>query len=150
MLRNISGRSDGFTLVEIIVVLVILSVLAGIAIPLYSHARQNANKSSAVQDASAIGTNIATLMYNSPTWTSGSITFSNGGSGINVPITLTVDGKSQAAVANVSPDSVASGFIGANWWCIQVNDQGQIAVVDSSGSTRSDGAQCTSSGVVGP
>lgn len=48
--------SKGFTLIEVVIVVVIIGILAMIAIPVFQKARQNSRRAAMVNDARQIGT----------------------------------------------------------------------------------------------
>ncbi|GAB2458715.1 prepilin-type N-terminal cleavage/methylation domain-containing protein [Xylanimonas ulmi] len=71
-------KEAGFSLVELLVVIIIIGILAAIAIPLFLNQRQKAYDTAAKSDVSTLGKEIATLWVdNSPT-----------------SITVTIDGTS--------------------------------------------------------
>lgn len=84
-----SEKNRGFTLIEMMIVIVIISILAGIALPAYSNYIKRANASTAAADLSTLSTAIEnrfqrTLSYPAtadgksaittafPTWSAGS------------------------------------------------------------------------------
>ena len=56
-------RAKGFSLIELLIVVAIILIIAGIAIPSYLHARMTANESSAVASLRSINTGM--ISYNS-------------------------------------------------------------------------------------
>jgi type IV pilus assembly protein PilA len=104
--RSIEGRSAGFTLLELLVVVAIILIIAGIAIPNLLRSRMTANEGSAVGNLRTITT--ASVVYNS--------TFGNG-----FPPSLNALGGITAAAATcdlanliasnlASPPSQQSGY----------------------------------------
>lgn len=61
-------KASGFTLVELLIVVAIILIIAGIAIPSFLRSRMAANEASAVEHVRAIGT--AATVYNT-TWNNG-------------------------------------------------------------------------------
>ncbi len=69
MLRRITRaterKDEGFSLVELLVVIIIIGILAAIAIPLFLNQRAKANDTAAKSDVSTLGKEIATLWVDS-------------------------------------------------------------------------------------
>jgi len=96
--RSIEGRDAGFTLLELLVVVAIILIIAGISIPNLLKSRMTANEGSAVGNLRTIST--ASVVYNS--------TFGNG-----FPPSLNALGGITAAAAkcdfaNLIADNLAS------------------------------------------
>lgn len=82
-----TNREKGFTLIEILVVISIISILAAILFPVFARARENARRASCLSNLKQIG--LATMMYTQdyderlplPLWQKGGAitTFSNTG-----------------------------------------------------------------------
>jgi len=57
-----SSRDDGFTLIEVLVVMLIIGVLAAIAVPLFLNERSKAHEAAAKSDAASIGMQVSTFL----------------------------------------------------------------------------------------
>lgn len=69
MLNKQEQNEEGFTLVEILVVILIIGILSAIAIPVFLNQRKEANDSAAVQEATNIAKAIETYFVNNKTET---------------------------------------------------------------------------------
>lgn len=118
-MKKINKKQQGFTLVEVIVVAVIVAVLAAVAIPLYmgyiKDSRINVANNTAGTVASACG---ATKQQNpanvvTGTFTAGAVISFNGESGtpnnIQVPLdfSVTIDGSASTVVCNSIKDATS-------------------------------------------
>ena len=117
MIHRLKSSRAGFTLVELIVVIAILAILAGVAIPVYSNYIKKANEAGDLQLLSAVNTAWAAACVENglnPTEISGHITLT-GNSGAKKVGNATVTGTAAqmlSASGNSFYDSFARYFAG--------------------------------------
>ena len=99
------GRAQGFSLIELLIVVAITLIIAAIAVPSYLHARMEANESSAVGSVRTVNT--AQITYNSsyPTVGFASALSSLGGTSCTPP-----DPTSACLIDTVLGGGLKSGY----------------------------------------
>ena len=151
MLKFLSNRKEkdqkGFSLVELLVVLLIMSIMAGVAVPLYLNQRNRAYLQTAVSDATSIGQEITAIVsdYTDFGTASSAISISSGflaftamtaaaGTGLAV---AAGPGSPTASPVRVSGTGTLSGntsaTAGTALWCIIVTNNGSYAKYTNAG-----------------
>lgn len=151
-LKNINrSENQGFSLVELLVVLLIMSVIAGIAVPLYLNQKQRSYLAVAQSDATSIGQEITSMVSDYTSFGSavGQITLSSGvvtfaamtaatGSGLAV-----ATGPGSSGTLRVSTGSTMNAATTSSWatgttnWCIEIVNNGTYAKYTNAGLTLS-------------
>ena len=137
-------ENEGFSLVELLVVLLIMSILAGIAVPLYLNQKQRSYMSIAQADATALGQEITSMVSDYTSFGSavGTITLSSNvvtfsamaaatGTGMAV-----LTGPGSSGTLRISAGStVTSGnwATGTTNWCLVVANNGASAKYTNAG-----------------
>lgn len=122
--RASAGLRRGFTLVEIMVVVVIIGLLAALAIPAFSRIRQQSNNARFISDLRTFAQAFESFAAQNGTWPP------NAGNGV-VPTGMS------SADFNVSAWSTARNSVGGRWnW--DRNNMGVSAAISTTGVTATD------------
>ena len=139
-------KSSGFSLIEIIVVLLIISVLGAVAVPLYVNEKSRSYLAAAISDSNLLGVEVAQSLadYTSLGTGTGTITISGGVLVFSAMTGATGAGNVSATgpgttttVVQVSANSVIGS---SNWstsggvhWCLEVTNLGTYAKITDAG-----------------
>ena len=155
MLKFLSNRKEkdqkGFSLVELLVVLLIMSIMAGVAVPLYLNQRNRAYLQTAVADATSIGQEItaivsdytdfgtasSTISISSTFLTFTGMTAAVGTGTANTTAGVGLSGPlGTASIVRLSGGTLSgntSATAGTALWCIIVTNNGSYAKYTNAG-----------------
>ena len=129
------GKDGGFSLVELLVVVVIIAILSAIAIPIFLNQRNKAYKATAQADGRTVAMLLTSAFSEYPSWTANTTGVAPSGTAPNYT-TVTVGGVT-APLESLSAGSTM-GVVKTpttTTWCTSVTNNGQTAYYNQNGLT---------------
>lgn len=145
LFTQVKKDKQGFSLVELLVVLLVMSIIAGVAIPLYLNQQNRSYLSLAQSDTTATGQEIKSLTgdYTNFGTANGTITFPSGVITFSPMTGATGNGTSlitgpgaTTSIVKLSAGSVASGSYGSGPstpWCIIISNKSTYSQYTNAG-----------------
>lgn len=145
--KNVDRKNHkGFSLVELLVVLLIMSIIAGIAVPLYLNQKQRSYLSLAQSDAKAIGSEVTSIVSdytsfgtgtttNTIAITGGVLVFGAMTAATGTGTFVATGPGATTSTVRVSSGSTLAGSYSANGinWCIVITNNSTYAKYNQTG-----------------
>jgi type IV pilus assembly protein PilA len=146
MRRYLNNRNDGFTIVEMLVVLALLGVIASIVFPIIGNNQKQADRAVAISDGRVWSITLANMLVPYIDYGTGTATYSDGMlyASLNNPAPSSPSELSEVVSHSVGT-ALTSGVISGRTWCLAVSYKDQIAVYTPEG-FNSDATGCATDG----
>lgn len=150
--HELRDREDGFSLVELLVVIIVIGILAAIAVPLFMNQERKARDTAAKADVSTIGKEINTVWVDGdPSTATVSLTtariwelnYTVGGTSVTEPIGPASDGVVLGSTNGSIVEADDSEALSRTNWCIDVIHEGGQVENWRYGSFGLDEGSCT-------